>query len=72
MTKEGLWIIRWVVIYGDHTGVPKYYNGEVKQVQPQQSWWLDDSKRIPLIIYHKGMDGREIETTGGQLIRCPR
>jgi len=60
-----------VVIYGDHTGVHKYYNDEVKKVQPQESWWLDDSKRIPLIIYHKGMNGREIPTTGGQVDIMP-
>lgn len=60
-----------VVIYGDHTGVHKYYNDEVKQVQPQESWWLDDSKRIPLIIYHKGIEGQEIRTTGGQIDTMP-
>ncbi|MDR3541247.1 MAG: LTA synthase family protein [Desulfosporosinus sp.] len=60
-----------VVIYGDHTGVHKYYNDEVKEVQPQENWWLDDSKRIPLIVYHKGMKGREIETTGGQIDTMP-
>ncbi|OLN28323.1 LTA synthase family protein [Desulfosporosinus metallidurans] len=60
-----------VVIYGDHTGVHKYYNDEVKQVQPQEGWWLDDSKRIPLIIYHKGMKAQEIKTTGGQIDTMP-
>ena len=60
-----------VVIYGDHTGVHKYYNDEVKQVQPQENWWLDDSKRIPLIIYHKGMTAREIGITGGQIDTMP-
>lgn len=60
-----------VVIYGDHTGVHKYYNDEVKQVQPQENWWLDDTKRIPLIIYHKGMKGRDIGITGGQIDTMP-
>ncbi|AFM41313.1 phosphoglycerol transferase family protein, alkaline phosphatase superfamily [Desulfosporosinus acidiphilus SJ4] len=60
-----------VVIYGDHTGVHKYYDDEVKQVQPQQSWWLDDSKRIPLIIFHKGMKGEELKITGGQIDTMP-
>lgn len=60
-----------VVIYGDHTGVHKYYNDEVKEVQPQENWWLDDSKRIPLIIYHKGMNGREVAITGGQIDTMP-
>ncbi|AFQ43709.1 phosphoglycerol transferase family protein, alkaline phosphatase superfamily [Desulfosporosinus meridiei DSM 13257] len=60
-----------VVIYGDHTGVHKYYNDEVKKVEPQESWWLDDSKKIPLIIYHKGMNGKEIFTIGGQVDTMP-
>ena len=60
-----------VVIYGDHTGVHKYYNDEVKEVQPQENWWLDDSKRIPLIIYHKGMKGRDIGIAGGQIDTMP-
>ncbi|KGP74923.1 phosphoglycerol transferase [Desulfosporosinus sp. Tol-M] len=60
-----------VVICGDHTGVHKYYNDEVKQVQPQADWWRDDSKRIPLMIYHEGMNGQEITITGGQIDIMP-
>ncbi len=71
LNKKGVLDNTVVVIYGDHTGVHKYYNDEVKEVQPQESWWLDDSKRIPLIIYHKGMNGREIATTGGQIDTMP-
>jgi len=51
--------------------VHKYYNDEVKQVQPQENWWLDDRKRIPLIIYHKGMKGQDIGITGGQIDTMP-
>jgi phosphoglycerol transferase MdoB-like AlkP superfamily enzyme len=71
LDKSGVLDNTVVVIYGDHTGVHKYYNDEVKQVQPQENWWLDDSKRIPLIIYHKGMNGREIAITGGQIDTMP-
>ena len=71
LDKNGILDNTVVVIYGDHTGVHKYYNDEVKQVQPQENWWLDDSKRIPLIIYHKGLKGREIAITGGQIDTMP-
>ena len=71
LDKSGVLNNSVVVIYGDHTGVHKYYNDEVKEVQPQENWWLDDSKRIPLIIYHKGMKAREIEITGGQIDTMP-
>ncbi|WP_243450410.1 LTA synthase family protein [Desulfosporosinus sp. Sb-LF] len=71
LDKSGVLDNSVVVIYGDHTGVHKYYNDEVKQVQPHENWWLDDTKRIPLIIYHKGMNGREIGITGGQVDTMP-
>lgn len=71
LDKSGVLANTVVVIYGDHTGVHKYYNDEVKQVQPQENWWLDDRKRIPLIIYHKGMKGRDIGITGGQIDTMP-
>jgi len=71
LDKSGVLDNTVVVIYGDHTGVHKYYNDEVKEVQPQENWWLDDSKRIPLIIYHKGMNGREVAITGGQIDTMP-
>lgn len=71
LDKNGVLENTVVVIYGDHTGVHKYYNDEVKKVQPQESWWLDDSKRIPLIIYHKGLNGKEITTIGGQVDTMP-
>lgn len=71
LDKSGVLDNTVVVIYGDHTGVHKYYNDEVKEVQPQENWWLDDTKRIPLIIYHKGMKGRDIGITGGQIDTMP-
>ena len=60
-----------VVIYGDHAGVHKYYNDEVKSIQPQESWWLDDSERVPLIIYHKGMTERKLMTYGSEIDLLP-
>lgn len=71
LDQNGILDNTMVVIYGDHAGVHKYYNDEVKQIQPQQSWWLDDSERIPLIIYHKGMTGRKITTTGSEIDILP-
>lgn len=71
LDKKGLLDNTVVVIYGDHTGVHKYYNDEVKQVKPQENWWLDDSKRIPLIIFQKGMKGQMVATTGGQIDLLP-
>lgn len=71
LDEKGILDHTTIAIYGDHTGVHKYYNDEVKEVKPQESWWLDDSKRIPLIIYHKGQKGQEIKTIGGQIDLYP-
>lgn len=60
-----------IVIYGDHTGVHKYYNDEIQQLEPSQKWWLDSSKRIPFIIYYKELKGQELEVTGGQIDIMP-
>ncbi|WP_434512691.1 LTA synthase family protein [Desulfitobacterium sp. AusDCA] len=71
LEEKGILEHTTIAIYGDHTGVHKYYNDEVKAIKPQESWWLDDSKRIPLIIYHKGQKGQEIKTIGGQIDLYP-
>lgn len=71
LDEKGILDHTTIAIYGDHTGVHKYYNDEIKEIKPQESWWLDDSKRIPLIIYHKGQKGQEIKTIGGQIDLYP-
>lgn len=60
-----------IVIYGDHTGVHKYYNDEIMQLAPSEQWWLDDSKRIPFIIYSKDLMGQKFDVTGGQIDIMP-
>lgn len=60
-----------IVIYGDHTGVHKYYNDEIQNLQPGEDWWFDDSKRVPLIIYSKDITGQKIDVTGGQIDIMP-
>lgn len=60
-----------IVIYGDHTGVHKYYNDEVQQLKPCEKWWLDTSKRIPFIIYSENLKGQKFEVTGGQIDIMP-
>ncbi|MDP4089542.1 MAG: LTA synthase family protein [Bacillota bacterium] len=59
-----------IVIYGDHCGVHKYFGDTVAKIQPQESWWNND-KRIPFIIYHKGMEGKELKVQGGEIDVLP-
>ncbi len=60
-----------LVIYGDHDSVHKYFNDEIQGIKPSQQWWLENDKKIPLIIYTKGQQPQTIHTTGGQIDLMP-
>jgi phosphoglycerol transferase MdoB-like AlkP superfamily enzyme len=71
LDKDGLLDNTVIALYGDHTGVHKFYDDEVKQLKNPESWWLKGHNQIPLIIYSKGMTGEEIKTTGGHIDLLP-
>lgn len=71
LEQEGILDNTVVAIYGDHTGVHKYYNEEIKALKAEEPWWHDDSKRVPLLIYGKGISGTEIDTIGGEIDLFP-
>lgn len=60
-----------VVIYGDHCGVHKYYQDELNNIKPQENWWLEKNKRVPLIIYQKNAAAEKLTVTGGQIDIMP-
>jgi len=55
-----------VVMYGDHTGVHKYYNNEIKDLNYEGNWWKAYDHKIPLIIYTPHMKPAIIKASGGQ------
>jgi len=55
-----------VVMYGDHTGVHKYYNNEIKDLNYEGNWWKEYDHKIPLIIYTPNMKPAIIKASGGQ------
>jgi len=71
LDKDGLLDNTAIALYGDHTGVHKFYDDEIKQMKDPESWWLEGHNQIPLMIYSKGMTGEEIKTTGGQIDIMP-
>jgi phosphoglycerol transferase MdoB-like AlkP superfamily enzyme len=71
LDKEGLLDNTVVVIYGDHGGIHKYYNDELATIQPQEDWWMNYDKKVPLIVYSKGIEPKVVETTGGQVDILP-
>lgn len=60
-----------VVIYGDHTGVHRFYSQEISNIRPSEDWWFDNEHKVPLIIYQKGLLGQEIKIAGGQIDILP-
>lgn len=66
LRKNGVLKNSVIVLYGDHCGVHKFYQAEVNAVKPSENWWLDNEKKIPLIIYQDSLKGEEVKTIGGQ------
>jgi len=71
LDKDGIMDNTVVAIYGDHEGLTRYYqDGKVKDLMEKYGW-NNNNKRIPLIIYSKGMQPEVIETRGGQIDIMP-
>jgi phosphoglycerol transferase MdoB-like AlkP superfamily enzyme len=60
-----------VIIYGDHSGLHRYFADEVVALKPSIPWTLDATGRIPFLIYQKNLVGKEIQTFGGQIDIMP-
>ena len=71
LKKDGILDNTVIVIYGDHEGVHKYYAPEIRDLKPSETWWLDNHKQLPLIIYNNQLKGEEIKTIGGQIDLFP-
>lgn len=71
LDKQGLLDNTVVAFYGDHEGVHKFYNDEVKNIKNPEEWWLENDRKVPLIIYSKGMEGKKISINGGQADTLP-
>lgn len=54
-----------VMIYGDHGGVHKFYQDQLKDVNLEGDWWKADDKKVPLLIYSKDTTGEVISKAGG-------
>lgn len=60
-----------VVILGDHTGVHKYYNDEIQNLDYEDGWWKDQDYKIPMFIYANGINPKEVIASGGQVDLLP-
>jgi len=66
LSESGILNNTVVVMYGDHTGVHKYYNNEIKDLDYEGNWWKEYDHKIPLIIYTPNMNPSIITASGGQ------
>lgn len=60
-----------IMIYGDHTGVHKFYEEELTSVNLEGDWWKINDKKIPFIIYNKDLKGEVNSMAGGQVDFLP-
>jgi lipoteichoic acid synthase len=60
-----------LMIYGDHCGVHKFYQDEIKNAPLNEDWWQENDKKIPFIIYNKDIKGTTISKSGGQVDFLP-
>jgi phosphoglycerol transferase MdoB-like AlkP superfamily enzyme len=71
LQQEGLLNNSVIMVYGDHTGVHKFYSDMLKDIKLEGEWWKKENKKIPLIIYSPGIKERNIETIGGHIDIMP-
>jgi phosphoglycerol transferase MdoB-like AlkP superfamily enzyme len=60
-----------IVLYGDHAGVHKYYNNDIKNIDFEGNWWKPFDNKIPLIIYGMNVKSKVITNVGGQVDIAP-
>lgn len=60
-----------LMIYGDHCGVHKFYEEEIKDAPLNEDWWQENHKKIPYIIYNKDLKASTISNAGGQVDFLP-
>jgi phosphoglycerol transferase MdoB-like AlkP superfamily enzyme len=71
LSEKGILDDTVIVLWGDHEGIHKYYPDEIEKIRPREDWWYRNGKRVPLVIYYKGLKGRVITTAGGEVDLLP-
>ena len=71
LEEKGLMDNTIVVIYGDHSGIHKYYMEDVEATNMPGDWWQEYEKQVPFIVYGKDLPANKIETVGGHIDIMP-
>jgi lipoteichoic acid synthase len=60
-----------VGIFGDHCGIHKFSEESLAKMSENTRQWMENGKRIPLILYQKHQAGECISELGGQIDALP-
>lgn len=60
-----------VVVYGDHSGVHKYYMEDIEATEMDGDWWQEYEKQVPFIIYGEDIQSKTISNYGGHIDIMP-
>ncbi|HAT4253442.1 TPA: LTA synthase family protein [Clostridium perfringens] len=71
LKEEGLLENTVIMLYGDHCGVHKFYEDDIKDSPLEGDWWKDNEKEIPFMIYNPSIKGETISKEGGQIDFLP-
>ncbi|HFD2031237.1 TPA: LTA synthase family protein [Clostridium perfringens] len=71
LEEEGLLENTVIMLYGDHCGVHKFYEDDIKDSPLEGDWWKDNEKEIPFMIYNPSIKGETISKEGGQIDFLP-
>lgn len=71
LKEEGLLDNTVIMLYGDHGGVHKFYEDQIKDAPLAGDWWKDDHKEIPFLVYNPSIKGETISKEGGQIDFLP-
>lgn len=71
LKEEGLLENTVIMLYGDHCGVHKFYEDDIKDSPLEGDWWKDNEKEIPFMMYNPSIQGETISKEGGQIDFLP-
>ncbi|WP_034849074.1 LTA synthase family protein [Clostridium hydrogeniformans] len=60
-----------LVIYGDHTGVHKFYQDKLNNINGMEDRWKEKDLKVPFIIYNPELNGETRDIIGGQVDMMP-
>ncbi|HWO77631.1 MAG TPA: LTA synthase family protein [Bacillus sp. (in: firmicutes)] len=69
LKAEGIYQDSIIIIYGDHYGISQNHNKAMSQLLGEEvtPFVHTQLQRVPLIIHIPGMEGKTMETVGGQI-----